>query len=467
MSSAQARVEAGLSAVLQIDGRPGERFTLAERMQRYDVPGVAVAVVADGEVSWAAGYGVRSDGQGAIEPTTLFQAASISKAVAALAVLALVEAGDIDLDADVNSALRSWRLPDSPFTDGNPVTVRRLLSHTAGTTVPGFPGYPLGTPVPSVPDLLSGVGGSVTPAVESFCAPGTVVQYSGGGSTVVQQLVGDVTGRAFPDVVADLVLRPFGMVDSAYEQPLADARRSRAAIGHGASGAPVPGGFHVYPELQAAGLWTTAVDLARWVIGVQGILHGDRSGPISPDMARAMVTPIAPGTFGLGPETGGDGTLRRFGHSGSNEGFRSQVDGLVELPTGAAILTNADGGTTLIAELRRSLTDEYGWGEIGAPPIRLAEVPDDVLRSYAGRYVGPFGRPMKLEFADGELFSPAPYGRRLMLPLGETTFLDEETGATLEVERDGSRVSRIAVLVDGNELMAFDPVAGGSAEERS
>ena len=184
-------------------------------------------------------------------------------------------------------------------------------------------------------------------------------------------------------------------------------------------------------------------------------------------MARAMVTPIAPGTFGLGPETGGDGTLRRFGHSGSNEGFRSQVDGLVELPTGAAILTNADGGTTLIAELRRSLTDEYGWGEIGAPPIRLAEVPDDVLRSYAGRYVGPFGRPMKLEFADGELFSPAPYGRRLMLPLGETTFLDEETGATLEVERDGSRVSRIAVLVDGNELMAFDPVAGGSAEERS
>ena len=454
----RSRVERGLTAVLQIEGRPAATFALAERMQRYHVPGVAIAVVDDGEVSWSAGYGVRADGQGPIEPTTLFQAASISKAVAAVAVLALVEHGDIDLDADVNSMLRSWRLPDSPHTVGKPVTVRRLLSHTAGTTVPGFPGYPLDAAVPSLSDLLSGVGGSVTPAVESFAAPGSVVQYSGGGTTVVQQLVCDITGREFADVVADLVLRPFGMTDSAYEQPLAVERRSLAALGHDGAGTPVAGGFHVYPELQAAGLWTTAVDLARWVIGVQRILHGDRSGPISPEMAAQMITPVAPGTFGLGPETGGEGELRRFGHSGSNEGFRSQVDGLLALPTGAAVLTNAEGGTTLIAELRRSLAAEYGWGELGAPPIRLAEVSPDVLRSYAGRYAGPFGRPMKLEFADGELFSPAPYGRRLMLPLGDTTFLDEETGATLEVERDGDRVSRIAVLVDGNELMAFDPV---------
>ncbi len=92
---------------------------------------------------------------------------------------------------------------------------------------------------------------------------------------------------------------------------------------------------------------------------------------------------------------------------------------------------------------------------------------DDVLRSYAGRYAGPFGRPMRLRFDDGELYSPAPYGRRRMLPLGETTFLDEETGATLEVERhdDGGPVRRIAVLVEGSELMAFEPIEESGDDE--
>lgn len=453
----RARVENGLTAVLQVAGRDPERFTLASRMQRYGVPGVAIAVVDDGDVSWAGGYGNVVAGGAAVEATTLFQAASISKAVAAVAVLRLVEDGSLSLDTDVNSYLRSWRLPDSEHTATQPVTLRHLLSHTAGTTVPGFPGYRVGVPVPSVPELLSGVGAANTPAVESYCPPGTERQYSGGGSTIVQLLVGDVTGRDFAELVADLVLRPFGMADSAYEQPLAPGRAPRAAIGHDATGAPVPGGFHVYPELQAAGLWTTAVDLARWVIGVQRILGGERGGPISPEMAHLMITPVADGAFGLGPELGGTGAVRRFGHSGANEGFRSQMDGLVELPVGAAVLTNADAGTTLCAEIRRSLAAEYGWGDVGAPPIEVVDVSADVLRSYAGRYRGPFGRPMRLEFADGELFSPAPYGRRHMLPLGDTTFLDEETGATLEMELGDAGVQRIAVLVDGKELMSFDP----------
>jgi hypothetical protein len=249
-----------------------------------------------------------------------------------------------------------------------------------------------------------------------------------------------------------------GMVDSAYDQPLAADRGRRAAIGHDAAGRPVPGGHHVYPELQAAGLWTTAIDLARWLIGVQQILRGEATGPISRATALAMLTPHGDGSFGLGPELGGEGDLRRFGHSGGNEGFRSQMDALVERPVGGVVLTNADNGTTLCAEVRRAFAEEYGWGEIGAPPIELADVDPAVLASYAGTYEGPFGRPMKLRHDDGELFSPAPYGRRRMLPLGPTTFLDEETGATLEVETTDGAVRRIAVLVDGNELMAFTPV---------
>ncbi|CAB4864170.1 unannotated protein [freshwater metagenome] len=456
-STRQHRVEHGLTAALQIAGRAVDRFSMPERMARYSVPGVAVAVVDDGEVAWAAGYGQVMAGGSAVQADTLFQAASISKAVAAVAVLALVERGVVGLDDDVNRHLRSWRLPDSPFTADQPVTLRHLLSHTAGTTVPGFPGYPAGAALPSVVEVLSGTGGANTPAVESFAVPGTVGQYSGGGTTIVQQLICDVTGRDFGELMQDLVLRPFGMLDSAYERSIAPHRAGRAAHAHDPSGVALDGGHHDYPELQAAGLWTTATDLARWVIGVQQVLRGERTGPISQATAMLMITPVPPGGFGLGPELAGAGPLRRFLHSGRNEGFCSHVDGLVELPTGAAILTNGDGGTTLCGEFRRAVAAEYGWGEIGAPPIELADVDPGVLGSYTGRYVGPFDRPLKLDFADGELFSPAPYGRRRMLPLSDTTFLDEETGATLRVEQHDGRVNRIAVLVDGFELMAFTP----------
>jgi CubicO group peptidase (beta-lactamase class C family) len=450
------RVEHSLVPAITIAGRPAEQHRLRDRMARYAVPGVAVAVVDEGEVSWACGYGDAGNGR-AVHATTLFQAASISKAVAAVGVLALVEHGDLDLDEDVNRRLRSWRLPDSEHTDGAPVTLRHLLSHTAGTTVPGFPGYPQDAARPSVSELLSGREPANTPAVESFARPGAVQQYSGGGTTIVQQLVSDVTGRDYAELMDELVLRPFGMVDSAYAQPLPGRLGGRAAVGHDDAGRPVTGGYHVYPELQAAGLWTTAIDLARWVLGVQAILRGDRTGPISAAMARRMVTAVAPGTFGLGPELGGEGADRRFGHSGSNEGFRSQMDGLVERATGAAILTNAAGGTTLCAELRRAIAQEYGWGPMDGVAVEVADLDEGVLRPLVGRYTGPFGRPMRLELADGELFSPAPYGRRRMLPLDEHRFLDEETGAVLRIERDGARVVRIAVLVDDAELMAFEP----------
>lgn len=451
------RVEQGLVPAIRIAGRAPELHSITDRMARYDVPGASLAAIDDGEISWASGHGVTQAGGTAVHATTLFQAASISKAVAAVAVLTLVEWGELDLDEPVNDRLRSWRLPDSVHTAGHPVTLRHLLSHTAGTTVPGFPGYPAGTQLPSPVDVLSGIGGANTSAVESFTAPGQITQYSGGGTTIVQVLLGDVTGRTFSELTADLVLRPFGMIDSAYQQPIAVERRVRAAIAHDGGGRPVAGGHHVYPELQAAGLWTTAVDLARWLIGMQQILRGERTGPISQETALLMVTPVGDGAFGLGPELGGEGAFRRFGHSGGNEGFRTQMDALIDRPVGGVVLTNADNGTTLCGEVRRAFAAEYGWGDLGAPPLELADVDPEVLKSYVGSYAGPFDRPLKLVFDDGELFSPAPYGRRRMFPLSETTFVDEETGATLEVHATGGAVERIAVLVDGAELMAFLP----------
>ncbi|MEY4173691.1 MAG: FmtA-like protein, partial [Actinomycetota bacterium] len=355
------RIEHGLLAALRVAGREPERFAIVERMDRYCVPGTAVAVVDEGEIAWAAGYGVRGPSGAAVDEHTLFQAASISKAVAAVAVLALVEHGALDLDADVNTRLRRFRLPASEHTATAPVTLRHLLSHTAGLSVPGFPGYAVGEVVPDAIGVLTGQGAN-TPAVESFAAPGTVAQYSGGGTTIVQVLVEDVTGRAFPEVMHDLVLRPFGMLSSTFEQPLSHGRASGAALAHGTTGRPLTGGFHVYPELQAAGLWSTATDLARWAISVQRLLAGDAGGPISPSTARLMVTPVGLGPFGLGPELSGEGSLGRFGHGGANQGYKSQVDGLLDGSSGAVVLTNGENGTTLVGEVRRSVAAEYGWG---------------------------------------------------------------------------------------------------------
>lgn len=453
----RADVESGLLPALQVKGRAPERHHVLDRMRRYQVPGAAVAMVVDGEIAWTAEYGCVAVGGSAVTAATLFQAASISKAVAAIGVLSLVEHGVLDLDRNVNDYLSSWQLPVNEHNREVPVTLRRLLSHTAGTTVPGFPGYPVGSAVPSPAAVLSGVAPANTPTVESYAVPGSVSQYSGGGSTIVQQIVIDVTGRDYAALMHDLVLRPFGMQDSAFDQPIGASRAGRAAIGHHADGTPVHGGWHVYPELQAAGLWTTAADLARWVLEVQRILAGATGGPISPDTARLMIAEVEPGPFGLGPEMAGVGKSRRFGHGGSNAGYRSQIDALVDGGSGMVMMTNGDGGTTLCGEFRRSVAAVHGWGEIDAMHIDVVDVDPEVLESYTGRYRGPFELRMKLEFVDGELFSPAPYGRRRMFPLGPTTFLDEESGATLEFECTNGEVSRVAVLVGNSELMAFEP----------
>ena len=277
---------------------------------------------------------------------------------------------------------------------------------------------------------------------------------------MLQLLVEDVTGRRFGEFMLDVVLTPLGMLDSAYESEPSPDRHVRAAHGHDVNGTPVAGGWHAYPELQAAGLWTTSRDLAHWLIGMQRILRGEKSGPISRQTAEMMVAGLGP--FGLGPELGGSGRHRRFGHSGSNEGFRSQVDALIDNSTGAAILTNGAGGTTLIAELRKALADEYGWGPIGPPPIDTVEVDEQILSSLAGRYVGPYGLPMHLVHEGGDLFMPTRYGRRHALAVGQSTFVDEETGAVLQFEFLNGSVQRIAVLAEGSEVMAFTPeIKGG------
>jgi CubicO group peptidase (beta-lactamase class C family) len=336
-------------------------FRLEDRLAAHRVPAVSVAVIQHGEVEWARAWGWTEAGNGIeADTTTLFQAASISKPVAAIAALRLVEEGTLELDADVNGALSRWRVPENGLMATERVTLRRLLSHSAGTTVHGFPGYADGEPVPTLVQLLDGAGPANTGPVRVDLVPGSEWRYSGGGTSVVQLLMEDATGRPFAELMRELVLDPAEMPRSTYEQPLPGRRAAEAAVAHGGDGSPVPGRFHIYPEQAAAGLWTTPSELARLAIQVQRALEGDTGGVISPEMAERMLTHEA-GGFGLGFAVDGEGDDLRFSHGGSNHGFRAHFVAYAHRGQGAVIMTNGAGGGELAAELLRAIASTYDW----------------------------------------------------------------------------------------------------------
>ncbi|HEX4241765.1 MAG TPA: serine hydrolase domain-containing protein [Steroidobacteraceae bacterium] len=329
-----------------------EGASLLERMARHRVPGVSIAVTLAGRTAWAKGYGLREAGTTfAVTPDTRFQAASISKPVAALATLKLVDQGLLDLDADVNKYLRQWTLPASPFTAEGPVTLRHIMSHSAGLSVHGFSGYPPGVTLPSVPQILDGVPPANSPPVRSVEAPGVRTEYSGGGIMIEQLAVMDVTGRDYGRLLTESVLHPLGMEHSSYAQPPSSSMAAAAATAHDEAGNPIRGHWHVYPEQAAAGLWTTPRDLARYIIAVQAAVAGEMHAVISRPLARQMVTPQLDDAgemhFGLGPEVDG----ARFRHGGSNEGFRCQFAAAIDGAFGAVVMTNGAQGGELIKEI--------------------------------------------------------------------------------------------------------------------
>ena len=232
-------------------------------------PGLAVALVHHGRLVWAAGYGVadRTTGQ-PVTATTRFQAASLSKPVTAWGVLRLVESGRIGLDEPIVGRLRRWRLPPSPF-DADGITVRRLLSHTAGLSVHGYVGQRADRPPPSIVASLSGETGDGFP-VELLEAPGHRWLYSGGGYSLAQLLVEQLTGRPFTDYMQAEVLEPLGMTASSFHW----SRTAATARPHDAHGRQI--GDFAFAEQAAAGLVTTAPDLARFLAAA---LAGPRGEP--------------------------------------------------------------------------------------------------------------------------------------------------------------------------------------------
>jgi CubicO group peptidase (beta-lactamase class C family) len=365
------RVENGLLS--EQDDPPWKRMSLADRMEHYNVPGVSIAVIDDYQVEWAKGYGVLQAGQGEpITPETLFQTGSIAKPVVAVAALNAVERGLIDLDDDVNQSLVTWQVPDNEFTTDEKVTLRRLLNHSAGVTAGGFRGYAQGEEVPTMLQILNGEPPANSPPIRVNSVPGSQWRYSNGGYMIVQQLLEDVTGNSFSDIMQDTVLEPWGLTASTFEWPLPEDRWEIAASGHRVDGKVIPGGWHTYPEMgSGASMWSTPTAMAHFAIALMHTYDGRPDQVLSQDMAIQMLSPQFE-EWSLGLYLGDDGGDRfYFKHDGATDGYETVLVGYPQRGQGLAVMTNADSGADLWQEILNSVSVEYG-----------------LVRDYTDLYVG-------------------------------------------------------------------------------
>jgi CubicO group peptidase (beta-lactamase class C family) len=340
---------------------PEDSSSIASWMDFHDVPGVSVAVIRDFELDYVEVHGVKSRStQEPVTAQTLFQAASISKSVSSAGVVRLAQESTVSLDTNVNSYLTSWQIPNNSYQNTEKVTLRRLMSHTAGTTVHGFRGYRYTESVPTTIQILKGQPpANSAPIVVDF-VPGSEWRYSGGGYVVMELAVRDVTGTTFPNFIREKVLEPIGMENSTFEQPLPDSLFDSAASGYYANGTAVPGRHHIYPETAAAALWTTPTDLARFLIEVQLSLRGESNRVLSRENTEGLLTEVMNG-YALGFARWSDRTQPYFGHGGANDGFRSTMVAHLSQGYGVVVMTNSDNGSDLAEAVVRVVGRREGW----------------------------------------------------------------------------------------------------------
>lgn len=378
-------IENGLTTSIVIEGEKPVTYSIEERMDFYKVPGMSLAIVKNGKLHWAKGYGLANTNDSTkVTSTTLFQAGSISKPIAALAALKLVEEGKLDLDTNVNTYLKDWKVEENEFTKDEKVTVRRLLTHTAGMTVHGFPGYKPTDTFPSITQVLDGEGN--TPIIFVDTRPDSIWRYSGGGYTVMEKVVEDVSGMPLEDYLKANILDAMEMLNSTYAQPLPEKLHNKVSAAYDYEGNIIKGLWHNYPEQAAAGLWTTPTDLAKYYSEVYNINNGKTDGVLSKTIIDKMLTKHK-NNWGLGPALNDEGEALKFGHGGKNAGFTNNMVGFVNSGDAIIVMTNADNGGSLVEEVIRSASQYYNWNLAEPRTVSLAALGDYDLNPLLGKYL--------------------------------------------------------------------------------
>jgi len=382
----RAALQERLLPIVRVVGED-ERGQMAARLAHYACPGVGVAVIEDGQMAWRGGFGELERGSTRlVGPDAIFAGASISKPVTAALVMQQVERGALDLDADVNHYMSEWQVPVNEFTRRQPVSLRHLLSHRAGTTVHGFGGFPPGVAKPSALDTLYGRPPALTPAVTVDKTPGGSIRYSGGGYTVVQQLLQELTGKPFAQLAREMIFEPLGMASSSFGDPLPEEITARTASGHDGAGEPLPEKWPCCPQAAAGGIYVSAADYALFMGSCRNAYVGRKTPLMMPQTARNMIDSRGDGDFALGWRVLGHGSEARISHGGSNEGYQCETTCYLESGKGAVVLTNAPSGALLYWEVLNTIAEVCDWpGFLRAPKV-IQPMDAAGRRRFVGRY---------------------------------------------------------------------------------
>ena len=434
------QIENGLLPSILVKGDSIKSFNLEKRMEHYKVPGVSIAIVENGKIKWAKGYGYANTETGTkVNASTLFQAGSISKPLAALSALKLFENDSLELNKDVNYYLKNWQIPENKFTETEKVTLEKLLTHTAGITVHGFPGYQQTDEFPEIIDVLNGNGNTGKIVVDTI--PGSIWRYSGGGYTVMEKVVEDVSGLSLDDYMSKNILNPIGMKNSTYQQPIAKEFQNNISAAYDRNGNLIKGLWNNYPEQAAAGLWTTPSDLAMYCIEIQDIAQGKKEGILTKETVQKMLSKHK-NDWGLGPSLQNENDSLIFGHGGKNAGFTNDMKAYAYQGNAVIVMTNADNGGDLIGEILRAVSNYYNWGISNQKVIEATNISSDVLIKYVGKFQLE-NRNIIIDFQiiENQLYAKGPNKSFQFVAISNSKFIDRETGIEIEFLQNADRTS--------------------------
>jgi len=381
------KIENGLLPAVVIENENSITYSIIERMQYYDVPGLSIAVIKDNKIEWAKSYGLKEKGTTDIVTlNTMFQAASMSKPITGIVAVKLAEQGKIDLYKSVNEQLKSWQIPENEFTKKKAVTPELLLLHLGGLNVHGYHGYSVSDTIPTIIDILNGTGSANSEPMKVIMEPGTKWKYSGGGYTVLQLLMEEVSGKSFPQLMKENLFNPLGIKNSTFSHNLSRSEEESIAKAYKYDGSMVKGGYHIYPEKTAAGLWCTPSDYAKMVIEIQKAYFGQSNKIVSQKTAETLFTRnLGYMGYGFMIRLQGDSTAIAFG--GGNKGFTCNIFSYFHQGSGAVIMVNSDNGKVM-GEILRSMSKEYSWPELKPKTMKAADVATSTLLNYVGTYKG-------------------------------------------------------------------------------
>ena len=460
------KFEKGLRPALYLQGTTPPRWTIEERMAHYKIPGMSLAIIENGAVVFAKGYGTKAANEAALVDTkTVFNVASLSKVGTAATILSLVAKDTLTLNVPVNKYLKTWQIADTSYTKDYPVTLRGIMAHTAGLTVHGFPDINPGERLPTLLNTLNGTAPAQTDAVINDYMPGTRWRYSGGGTTVLELLIEDVSGSTFTAAAKSGVFDKLGMKRTTFQSPLPKSF-GNIAKAHDEKGqvTALPRGWQTFPQSAAAGLWSTPTDFATLMISFMDSYQGEKGAFLPQYLAQDMMTEVGISPFGLGPLLDGSGVKRRFSHGGANGSYKAWMEGHLETKSGIVIFTNVVAGYELLVEIRHAIADAFSWPfyqTINIPRLTTAPA---TLNPLVGNYQFPLTSPNATEryftrtpatdktiaftLTDGQLW----LGKNLLTPTGPLQFIMKDRFWTKDFYTISSESTRVQFTrgLDGN-----------------